>query len=640
MLNFLCLGCTKCNLIEPQQCDSNMYYRDLSYNRKHNVIGEVNVSFGIPIKVFEKDEKTRNLIKNAILNNEFLKNFNESQIEIFISVMYPKKVKANTRIIQEGETGSHLYVSEEGTFKICMNNIYQENFGPGVAFGELALLYNTKRLCSIDACTDGKLWVMERQIFQTIMLKNNEETMEYNLNIVRQIEIFKDFPDEVLLKICDLIIVEFYPANSYIIREGDQGNKFYIIQGGHVKITKNKSNNKEEELMILEKGDYFGEKALYGNSESYRQANAIALSPGVECYTIEKEAFLDYLGGMESIKNKKWHTYEKLIMPDNWNKKFEKLTLSDLESEGTIGVGSFGRVELVVVKSLMSNFSFARKKVKKHMITKGGFQTMIYNEKNNLKICDSPFICKLYKTFKDKKYLYFLMEVGLGGDLRTALFRHGQYNNSTSQFIIACIVEGVHYLHSLGIVHRDLKPENIVINSLGYVKLIDFGSTKKINGYKTNTFVGTLEYLAPEIIQSKHYNQAVDYWALGIVTYEILLNKTPFQAINDLEICNNIIRGFNDKYFSSVIKSAGKDFIKSLLQNNPLNRLGCLQNGVADIRNHKWFNFFNWQDLQNQKMSSPIVPTIKNHLDRRNFDSYPSDHTQVLTDFSDWDTNF
>lgn len=114
------------------------------------------------------------------------------------------------------------------------------------------------------------------------------------------------------------------------------------------------------------------------------------------------------------------------------------------------------------------------------------------------------------------------------------------------------------------------------------------------------------------------------------MTYEILLNKTPFQAINDLEICNNIIRGFNDKYFSSVIKSAGKDFIKSLLQNNPLNRLGCLQNGVADIRNHKyvfinsyifisthsffncrWFNFFNWQDLQNQKMSSPIVPTVR-----------------------------
>lgn len=115
------------------------------------------------------------------------------------------------------------------------------------------------------------------------------------------------------------------------------------------------------------------------------------------------------------------------------------------------------------------------------------------------------------------------------------------------------------------------------------------------------------------------------------MTYEVLVNKTPFQAINDLEICNNILCGFNDKYFPSIfIKSTGKDFIKSLLQSNPLNRLGCLRNGVADIRNHKyvfinlyifistysffncrWFNFFNWQDLQNQKMSSPIVPTVR-----------------------------
>lgn len=96
---------------------------------------------------------------------------------------------------------------------------------------------------------------------------------------------------------------------------------------------------------------------------------------------------------MESIKNKKWQAYEKLIVPDKWNNEFANLTLSDLESEGTIGVGGYGRVELVVIKS-MPYLSFARKKVKKHMITQGGFQTMIYNEKNNLKICDSPFICK------------------------------------------------------------------------------------------------------------------------------------------------------------------------------------------------------------------------------------------------------
>ena len=159
------------------------------------------------------------------------------------------------------------------------------------------------------ASTSGKLWVLERYAFQAIMLKSNEESLEQNLKILRQIDIFRELPEEILLKICDLIMVvriktllmtlfqncsvyyvlqEFYPANTYVVREGERGDKFYIINSGSVRITKNKSSGMEEELMILEKGDYFGEKALY-SEEFRRQANAIAMAPGLECYTIEKK---------------------------------------------------------------------------------------------------------------------------------------------------------------------------------------------------------------------------------------------------------------------------------------------------------------------------------------------------------------
>uniref|UniRef100_A0A3B4GKZ3 cGMP-dependent protein kinase n=1 Tax=Pundamilia nyererei TaxID=303518 RepID=A0A3B4GKZ3_9CICH len=446
------------------------------------------------------------------------------------------------------------------------------------------------------------------------------------MDFLKSVPTFQSLPEETLSKLADVMEETHYSDGEYIIRQGARGDTFFIISKGKVNVTQGDSATQQPvHLRELVKGDWFGERALQG--EDVRTANVVATEP-VTCLVIDREARQRGEGGLD-------------LNLAAENAFFSSLKLTDFNIIDTLGVGGFGRVELVQLKSEEAK-TFAMKILKKRHIVDTRQQEHIRSEKHIMTEAHSDFIVRLYRTFKDSKYLYMLMEACLGGELWTILRDRGSFEDSTTRFYTGCVVEAFAYLHAKGIIYRDLKPENLILDSRGYAKLVDFGFAKKI-GFckKTWTFCGTPEYVAPEIILNKGHDVSADYWSLGILMYELLTGSPPFSGPDPMKTYNVILRGIDMIEFPKKITKNAASLIKKLCRDNPSERLGNLKNGVKDIQKHKWFEGFNWEGLRKGTLTPPITPDVSSAIDTSNFDSFPEDTDEPPPDDnSGWDYDF
>uniref|UniRef100_A0A0V0G4D3 cGMP-dependent protein kinase n=1 Tax=Triatoma dimidiata TaxID=72491 RepID=A0A0V0G4D3_TRIDM len=585
-----------------------------------------------------KNDRSRELIRAAILDNDFMKNLDLTQIREIVDCMYPVEYPSGALIIKEGDVGSIVYVMEEGRVEVSRENKYLSTLAPGKVFGELAILYNCKRTATIKAATDCKLWAIERQCFQTIMMRTGLIRQAEYTDFLKSVPIFKNLPEETLIKISDVLEETYYNEGDYIIRQGARGDTFFIINKGQVKVTIKQPNSLEEKFIrTLRKGDFFGEKALQG--DDLRTANIVADDPdGVSCLVIDRETFNQLISGLDEIRTR---YKDEAIDRKRLNEEFEGLRLNDLRVLATLGVGGFGRVELVQIAQ-DPNRSFALKQMKKSQIVETRQQQHIMSEKEIMGEANCEFIVKLYKTFKDRKYLYMLMESCLGGELWTILRDKGHFDDSTTRFYTACVIEAFDYLHSRNIIYRDLKPENLLLDDSGYVKLVDFGFAKKLqHGRKTWTFCGTPEYVAPEVILNRGHDISADYWSLGVLMFELLTGTPPFTGADPMKTYNIILKGIDAIEFPRNITRNATYLIKKLCRDNPAERLGYQKGGISEIQKHKWFDGFNWEGLRMRTLTPPILPKVRSCTDTSNFDEYPPDADgPPADDLTGWDADF
>ncbi|VDL59201.1 unnamed protein product [Hymenolepis diminuta] len=643
----------------------------------------------VEIKYYDKDAKSRQEIRNALRNNEFLKNLDAVQLQEIVSCMYEHSIVEGCYIIREGEDGHHLYVAAEGEYEVWKNGKYLYTMGPGNCFGELALLYNCKRTASIKVVRAARIWVLERSIFQYIMMKTGLEKMEERVKFLSSVPLLKDLEQGQLQRIADVLEAQFHPEGECIIRQGEQADSFFIIQSGEVRVTMKvpvqDGVQNEIDIRKMAKGEYFGEKALLG--EGKRTANIYAASPeGVELLCLYRKDFLELMGNIADLEHKEYVDLEHLqsqggqvkvahrialneddptvtltsasptsldqllgqreTKPSFGDRAAESdairklhskeydiastLQLTELERVAVIGQGGFGRVWPHDDHSI----AFALKRMKKVHIVETKQQDHVHSEKQ---------ILILFKTFRDSKFVYMLMEFCPGGELWTVLRDRRAFDDKLTRFSLACVIEAFDYLHHQGIIYRDLKPENMLLTANGYIKLCDFGFAKRLGAQrKTWTFCGTPEYVAPEVILNKGHDFAADYWSLGILTCELLMGTPPFQASEPIKIYMKALRGIEayDLSHHKNISVKAYQFIKRLCRNTPTERLGMGRQGIQEIRNQKYFQGFDWDGVRNRTLQSPFHPKVNGPADPSNFDKFPSTDELPPDELSGWDKDF
>ncbi|XP_030410894.1 cGMP-dependent protein kinase 1-like [Gopherus evgoodei] len=597
-----------------------------------------------------KSPRDRSLIAGAVERNDFLRLLGEGQADALVQSFLPAWHGPGHTVLAEGTDGDALYIVAEGELSVTQRGCPLRTLLPGDVFGELAILYHCKRTATVTALTQVRLWAIDRQTYRTIVTSQAKRRRAEILDSLREAPSLQGLADTQLSKLLDSMEECTFAHDEVIVREGDEGNNFYIILRGEVRVSR-RVQGREEPIRVLRAGEHFGELSLLRN---IRRTATCRAHGEVACITITKQDFQEICPFCPTPRQLSEPDVAMLEVPSlpepgcapGPETGPAPLQLQDLaavryedgQHQGlpvVLGTGGFGRVELVRGRGQL----FALKRIRKEHVVLRRQQDHVRREKRVLERSRCPFIVGLFGTFRDSQYVYMLLEFCPGGELWTKLREVRCFEEEVAVFCSACVVEGLDYLHGNGIVYRDLKPENLMLDKQGYIKLVDFGFAKELEqGEKTYSFCGTPEYLAPEILRHEGHDFAVDFWMMGILIFEMLVGRPPFHSTEPQKIYSKILNGVFS--FPAFVSEAACSLVSKLCRLRPGQRLGNTSTGIRGIRKHRWFGSLKWKRLALRQIDAPTLVLMKQGPPYANFKHFSVDWTPAEEEFSGWDEDF
>ena len=602
-----------------------------------------------------KNEAEEQTILSAMKTNFLFQHLNVQQRNSVISVMKPVDVKKGDWIIRQGDAGDKFYIVDTGRYEVRVKppnaapsesessspgnrgaltdeemeriagnvvHVYESGVDQHPGFGELSLMYGKPRAASVIALTDGKLWSLDRRIFRKVVLRPKDFRREI-IRTLKKVELLKCLNITQLQRLTDLLNEKTFKAGEMIIRQGEQGFTFYLIETGHCECSINSPDGGPPKVVMqLRDHNYFGERALLESKP--RAANVTAVTDTKVLY-IEKAAFEEVLGPLAQIIDEDRARREAIAASELSMPK----TFADVQLQAVVSVDSLGPLLLGAFNSELCNLTCRTFLVTD--VVKGSMTDSVARYLETAKLLQqssqshekSTLIPSFLCSFKQSNAIHLVFESPVIADLSAFIRTHStefMENDGYLTYCFACIVSALERLHDNHIIYRAVQPETIYLDASGHVVLMDYRFCKLglYGSNKTFTICGASDYLAPEQISQIGHSYPVDLWGMGVLLYELSVGSHPFSSSTEVATYNKIssfgTKSFPTLKFPDSFSNDIKSLINQLLVPTPEARIGAGLNGFHSLKKHAFFRSFSQWETIHQTAQSPVAAMARKEL--------------------------